>query len=146
MALTAKMQKFVASYQLTSNSTQSAINAGYSVKTAPQAGCRMLKNPKIVNELEQWRVKKSKEYSKDDLIDKCMNDYEAVDVKEANRPRFIELTAKLLNYIGSNQDSRPNQSLTVNVSLTGKETEQELLGMIRKLLTGNDLGISTNDR
>lgn len=92
--LTDKQAKFIASYQLTHNSTESAINPGYSVKTAAQAGCRMLKNPKVINELKQWQVKKSKEFRKEDFIDLALKDYGAVDVKEANRPRFLELAAK----------------------------------------------------
>ena len=134
--LTSKQAKFIASYQLNHNSTESAINAGYSVKTAPQAGCRMLKNPKIIKELEAWRVKKSKEYSKEDLVDKCMQDYSAVAVEEANRPRFIELTAKLLGHIGNNQDTRPNQTLVINVD-TRSMDRNTLLDNVRRLLADN---------
>jgi phage terminase small subunit len=44
MALTARQQRFVDEYLIDLNATQAAIRAGYSAKTAKQAGSRMLTN------------------------------------------------------------------------------------------------------
>ena len=142
MVLTPKMSKFVASYQLTGNATEAAINAGYSVKTAPQAGCRMLKNPKIVNELEQWRVKKLATLpTKDDFIDMALKDYKATEITEPNRPRYLHLAGQFAGHIGvqNGGEQRPNQSLTINnIALTATDVSNpnELWDVARKLLEG----------
>lgn len=53
--LNAKQQKFVDEYALTGNATQSAINAGYSEKSADTTGSRMLRNDKVSAYLEALR-------------------------------------------------------------------------------------------
>ena len=140
MALKPKMTAFIASYKLTGNATEAAINAGYSAKTAPSAGCRLLKNPKIVLELDKWKAEKSQLLSKDDFIDMALNDYKAVDVTEANRPRFLQLAGEFAGYRGNNGgEQRPNQSLTINnIALTATDVSNpnELWDVARKLLEG----------
>lgn len=46
--LNEKQIKFVLNYKKTGNITHSAIDAGYSKKTAHVQGCNLLKNPKII--------------------------------------------------------------------------------------------------
>ena len=44
MPSTARQHRFVAEYQVDLNATQAALRAGYSARTAPQQGSRLLKN------------------------------------------------------------------------------------------------------
>lgn len=54
MANTSKQRKFVAEYIVSFNATQSAINAGYSEKTAYSIGHELLKKPEIALEIEGY--------------------------------------------------------------------------------------------
>lgn len=138
MNLTARQAKFVASYQINHSATESAVNAGYSVKTAGPIGCRLLKNPKIINELEKWRVKKGMEISKPDYVDMALEDYRSLEVVEPNRPRFLEIVGKTLGHLGQN-DGKPQQSLTFNQlninTADSASSPEELWAITRKLLT-----------
>lgn len=139
MGLTAKQHKFLASYQITMNATESAINAGYSAKSAAVEGCRLLKNPKIISEIEAWKAKKREEFKKEDFIEMALEDYRALDVTEPNRPRFLDLAAKGAGHIqtGSNIDARSITQNTLNVNgaeISGK-TQAELWDLARKLLS-----------
>lgn len=51
--LTAKQSKFVAEYVKTGNATLSAIEAGYSEKTAPFIGSENLKKPKVKKAIDE---------------------------------------------------------------------------------------------
>ena len=134
MGLTSKQSKFVASYQINPNATQAAINAGYTEKSASAIGWQLLRKPKIQSELDAWKQKKAKEFTKDDYIDTALNDYRQLDLKEPNKPRFLDIAGKALGYIGSPNDQKPNQSLTiVNINTDGKP-QGELWEMARKLL------------
>lgn len=135
MNLTNKQAQFVAAYKLSGDATQSAITAGYAVKSASVEGCRLLKNNKIIAELESWRLKRAKDITKEDLINNAMDDYRSIEVKEPNRPRFLELTGKLLGFIGGQtEEKRPNQTMNIQINMTGREDQAELWQMTRKLL------------
>lgn len=136
--LTAKQTKFLASYQLTGNSTESAINAGYSAKNAQSQGCRLMKDPEILAELAKFQSKKAMEFTKADFVSKALKDYEETPLIEANRPRFLELAAKGSGLIGVNQDTKPNQTLNLTqINITGGESQSQLWELTRKLL-GNE--------
>ena len=47
MPSTARQRRFVAEYQVDLNATQAALRAGYSARTAPQQGSRLLKNVEV---------------------------------------------------------------------------------------------------
>lgn len=53
MALIAKQKQFCREYVKDYNGTQSAIRAGYSKKTASAQASRLLKNPKILEEIKK---------------------------------------------------------------------------------------------
>lgn len=139
MALTSKQAKFVSAYQLTHDSTKSAINAGYSEKSAPAIGCQLLANPKIKAELDAWKTKKTAEITKEDFVDLAIGDYKALNIDEPNKPRFLDIAGKALGYLGVNgQEQRPNQSLTINnISLSNNsDNPNELWDTARRLLEG----------
>lgn len=134
--LSARMSKFVASYQLTGNATQSAINAGYSATNARIEGFRLLRNPKIVAELETWKAHKLKmQFSKEDFVDYALKDYKETPLCEANRPRFLELAAKGAGIIGGEKDHKPSQTLNLTqITINGGEGQLDLWNMTRKML------------
>jgi len=137
LGLTAKQLKFIASYQIEPDATKAAINAGYVAKSAHVEGNRLLKNPKIKAELDAWRLQKAKDLSKDDFITKSMECFNELDVKEPNKPRFLDLAGKALGYIGANQEQK-NQTLNLTqININGSETPEQLWELTRKLL-GND--------
>jgi hypothetical protein len=136
MGLSSKQQKFIASYQLTLDPKQSALNAGYSANSAHVEGCRLLKNPKIIAELNQWKAKNQLKLDKDSFIDKAMNCFESLELTEANKPRFLELAGKASAILGSDKDSRPNQTLILNVDTKGMSRD-DLLSNVRRLLADN---------
>ena len=135
MSLTAKQSKFVASYQLTGNPRESAINAGYSVKSAPEIACRLVKNPKIIAQIDQWKAKKSQELTQADFVTKALRDYEDTPLIEANRPRFLQLAGQGAGIIGSQNDSRPTQTNNIQINISGHESAAELWSAARKLLS-----------
>lgn len=103
IVLNSRQSKFLASYQLTGNATESAINAGYSAKTAHIEGYRLLKHPKILAELNAWKDKKrTEQLSREDFIDLAVNDYKALDKEQPNKPRFLDIAGKALGYLGAN--------------------------------------------
>lgn len=59
MSLTPKQARFVEEYLVDLNATQSAIRAGYSAKTAGQAGERLLRNVEIAAALQEAQAKRS---------------------------------------------------------------------------------------
>ena len=57
-ALSAKRQAFVANYLLDFNATQAAIRAGYSPRSAPITGHRLLKDANVITALASAREKR----------------------------------------------------------------------------------------
>lgn len=51
--MTLKQKRFILEYRKDQNATQAAIRAGYSKKGAHVEACRLLKNPKILAEIEK---------------------------------------------------------------------------------------------
>lgn len=67
----------------------------------------------------------------------AVNDYKALELTEANKPRFLDIAGKALGYIGSNQDSKvTNQTLNINL-LPGQDRDT-LLSNVRRLLSHDD--------
>lgn len=53
MKLTPRQQRFVEAYSLEPNATRAALAAGYSKRTAPSQGARLLKNANVAAELQK---------------------------------------------------------------------------------------------
>ena len=138
MALTGKQERFIASYKLTENAKQSAINAGYSEKSAEQIGSQLIHNPKIIAELEAWRASKRVEVTKEDFIDLAIKDYRELEVTEPNKPRFLEIAGKTLGYLGAEKAGNAGNALNLTqINISGGESQPQLWDLTRKLL-GND--------
>jgi hypothetical protein len=121
----------------------SALYAGYPPRSAQVIACQNLRKDYIVAKIAELRLKAHKEATQDNraitkesLSDFCMADYLAVEPKDANRVRFLELTAKLNKLIGVEADTRPNQTLNINL-LPGQDRDT-LLANVRCLLSHQD--------
>lgn len=136
--LTSKQAKFVAEYVVTLNATKSAISAGYSANSAHVEANRLLKLPKIVAEIDSYKIKKRASLiSKPDYIDTVWHEYETSEEK-ADRFRGLDLAGRALGFVGVHAEQRPNQSLTINVTASGNESPADLWALTRKLLSSND--------
>jgi len=137
MALTEKQRKFVESYLVTNNAKQSAINAGYPEKTSAAVGWQLLKNHKILAEIDSCRTKLRSKITKESYIDKALETFEKLDITEPNAPRFYDIAGKALGYLGNNEQ-KTSQTLNITqINVSGNETQTELWELTRKLL-GND--------
>jgi len=134
--LTPKQAMFIAHYKENGqNATKAAISAGYSEKSAPCQGSQLIKKAKIAKEINSWREIKIEELTRETYIDRAMKDYEQLNVREPNRARFLELSAKLSGHLANND--RPNQTLNMQINVTGGESQLELWELTRKLI-GNE--------
>jgi phage terminase small subunit len=70
-SITAQKQRFIDAYLISSNATQSAIDAGYSEKTASAQGSRLKRDPEIKKALQQAQDEASErnKVTVDHLID-----------------------------------------------------------------------------
>ncbi len=128
--------QFIAGIKTGLSPTESAKNAGYSIKSASQIGSQLMKKPKIINALQLWKDSKREAISKEDYVDMALNDYKSLELTEANKPRFLDIAGKALGYIGAGQqDNRPNQTLNINL-LPGQDKDT-LLANVRRLLADN---------
>jgi len=128
---------FIAHYLVSHNATESALKAGYSPKSSAKIGSQLMHKPKIINAIQCHEAKRIDAISKESFIDMAVSDYKKLELTEANKPRFLDIAGKALGYIGAGND-RPNQTLNVlNVQLTGKESRDELLANVRRLLMDN---------
>ena len=140
MGLTAKQSRFVNSYKELGDATKSAISAGYAPKSAYVEGSRLLKNVKVLAEIQQWKAKKSTEITKEDFVDLALKDYKELEVTEANKPRFLDIAGKALGYLGveKNSPSQINNS-TINILSidTNNLSQEKIWDKVRSLIENN---------
>lgn len=138
MALTAKQQRFLTAYIQLGRGPEAAISAGYSARYAAIEACRTLKKPEIIQALDLWRRSKPKQFTREDFVDKALNDYEKVDVEAPNRPRFLELAGKGAGILGNSENSSNNitNNTQINIKLSDINSMSQLdkWANIRKLL------------
>lgn len=65
MALTRRRERFIAEYLIDLNSTQAAIRAGFSAKSAAQTGYKMLREPEIKAAVDAAQTEKLKKINID---------------------------------------------------------------------------------
>ena len=69
-----------------------------------------------INNIEEFSRNLDKEkFSKDNFVEYALKDYQETPLTESNRPRFLELAGKGAGIIGADRDSRPNQTLNVQI-------------------------------
>lgn len=109
-----RRSKFIESYILSGNATSSAINAGYSKKTAYSQGQRLLKNVEIRNKLMQRKMNiiDQTNLTVDSILKKILDLYELTE-NDNVKARCLET---ILKHISKNQDSSNKNPLIIQVS------------------------------
>lgn len=119
MALTNKQQRFVDEYLIDLNSTQAAIRAGYSEKTAYSIGNENLSKPEIKAAIEESQAKTADrlQITKESLIqdllaikDLCFTEPKVIH----NSIKAIEVINKMLGY---NEPDKTDINLNGNINL-----------------------------
>ena len=108
--LTNKQLKFIDAYKQLNNGPQAAISAGYAAKSSAVEANRLLKNPAIIREIDDWRKSKRSELTKTDFVDLALKDYQQLELTEANRPRFLDIAGKALGYTSNNTSNVTNNT------------------------------------
>lgn len=140
--LTAKKKAFVDVYTTCRNASESARQAGYSVKTCRQAGSRLLTDVDVKQAIDAWEAEerakneaKKRERSKDNFIEEAYKAVESLPVEDSTRPRYLEIAGRALGYLGKDGD-KPNQTLIINVD--AKSLPQgERWDRLRSLIDGS---------
>ena len=125
--LTSKQKLFVESYIDTQNPTKSAINAGYSVKTAHVIGYKLLKNAYVMPVIQELLYAKNKEHqkrlwSKSDFVGRAIDKFESDIVPETVKPQYLKIAGEGMGIIGKNGESITNNT-QINVTLNYQEIE-----------------------
>lgn len=135
--LNPKQQLFVASYIKSKNATKSAAAAGYSKKTAPQLGGRLLKNVHIKAAIEKALVKQVErlEISADRVILELAR-LAFVDISKAYDPN-----GELLNIHDMPEDvRRAIAGVDVEELFEGKGQDKFRIGYLKKLKMNDKKG------
>ena len=138
--LTAKQQRFVEEYVVDLNATQAAIRAGYSVKTARQAGYRLLTNVHIQAAIRVLMSERSKdtELTVASVL-KQLEEARDFAVKQGNPSamiRAIELLGKHLGMFPSKHEiTGPDGGPVQTDDLSGL-TNEEIVERMKVLDTG----------
>jgi len=137
--LTSKQERFIAAYKSTGDQVKSARIAGYSGKSVNEIACRLMKHPKIIDEISQWRLNKSQkvDLNKSTFVDYAMRDYHETPLIEANRPRYLQLAGQAVGIIGNNDRATTSNTLNMQINVTGSESQQQLWDLTRKMI-GNE--------
>jgi len=136
--LTTKQNRFITAYKELGDANQACIVAGYSPKSANIEASRLLRNVKIVQELDNWRKERQKEFRKEDFIDYALKDYNSLEVTEPNKPRFLQLAGQAVGIIGNNDFRSPsitnNTQINVNIEQVNALLPSDKWENVRKLL------------
>lgn len=135
--LTAKQKRFCDEYLIDLNATQAAIRAGYSERTAEEQGCRLLRNVRVqqyIQERKRDRVKRT-EITQDMVLKELAliafannTDYAKVIEKQA----MVEVDGHMIPI--HDEDGKPVMYRTVEPTLTDDLTEDQkkALAVIKK--------------
>lgn len=140
--LTSKQTKFIESYLANGSAKESAINAGYPEKSAACIGWQLLKNQKVLADLDSKRTQLRLKVTKESYVDKALETFEKLDIREPNSPRFYEIAGKSLGYIGNTQPiGASNDNRQVNITMLNLSDEQKkapaLIDMARSLMSAS---------
>lgn len=107
-----RQQIFIDHYIVTLNATEAAKAAGYSANSARWQGSKLLTNPYIRQRIEVALLERQKDISREKFVNLALRDYESLPATHSNRPRFLELAGRTLNYL--NPDAVP-MAQTINI-------------------------------
>ena len=128
--LNKRMEKFCQSYLISKNATQSAISAGYSERSAHNQGWRLLKEPQIIERLDELEG----EYNTDvDVVTELEKQYEAAKAN-GNGATALKALEILSRIRGNSADDDAPQNIEglegricASMQIIGKEKMYELL-------------------
>ena len=137
-----KQEMFSQEYLIDFNATQAAIRAGYSVKSAGQLGCEMLKNPNVRARIDELMAERSRRtgISQDRVV------VELARIAFLNAPDVVDTDSATLREDASKDDTAAIASVRVKrkVGDDFSETEREIrfADKIKSLeLLGKHLGM-----
>jgi hypothetical protein len=113
-----RKQLFIACYKRTKNATEAAKFAGYSARSAYNAGYRLMKDDVVKKEIDSWIADEKAKMTRETYIGKALAEYES---EEKNPPpvriRSLELAGQALGYIGSNKIQVNVDQRAVNIEV-----------------------------
>ena len=136
--MTPKQDRFVAEYLVDLNATQAALRAGYSPRTAPQQGSRLLKNVEVqaaiagqqAQQLEAVEVRIEdvlrdlKAIAHTDL--RVLSDQSGIPARWADKLKALELLMKHLGLAAPEQHQHVHQHVHFTPEQLNRMTDEQL--------------------
>jgi phage terminase small subunit len=138
MSLSAKQSDFLEYYadiasDTHNNATQSAIKAGYSVKTAYSQGQRLLKHVEVKAKMLDYKVKMAKRADIDrKYLTEQANTILATSDNERNKLTALSLLADL---VGAKRDNAPNAEKEAAKAKRMSAEDREIAAAVAKIRT-----------
>lgn len=127
--LTDMQEKFAVEYVKSGNATASAINAGYSEKTADVQGSRMTRNVKIMRRIRELKEEMGMQVDteEDTILEMLKQISEDMNAETNHRLKAIEMIAKIRGYYKDAPEINVDNSTTFNpAEMTDDELKQEM--------------------
>ena len=107
MPLTPKQHRFVTEYLVDLNASQAALRAGYSLRTAPQQGSRLLKNVDVQAAIATQQTQQLKAIAHTDL--QTLLEQSGIQARWADKLKALELLLKHLGLAAPEQHQHLHQ-------------------------------------
>ena len=138
MPLTRKQHRFVAEYLVDLNASQAALRAGYSARTAPQQGSRLLKNVEVQAAIatQQAQQLEAVEVRIEDVLRDLkaiahtdlhvLSDQSGVPARWADKLKALELLMKHLGLASPEQHQHLHQHVHFTPEQLSRLTDEQL--------------------
>lgn len=146
--LTAKQQQFVREYLIDFNATQAAIRAGYSEKTAAQTAARLLRNVKVLAEIQRMGQKSAQklEITRVSIMQELAavgfaraSDFVRVETTPATKLGIHPITGEVINVPGG-------YCQTVLITDTADLPEDKAAALASIKQTANGIDVKLHDK
>lgn len=146
--LTAKQQQFVREYLIDFNATQAAIRAGYSEKTAAQTAARLLRNVKVLAEIQRLGQKSAQklEITRESIMQELAavgfaraSDFVRVETTPATKLGIHPITGEVINVPGG-------YCQTVRITDTDDLPEDKAAALASIKQTANGIDVKLHDK
>lgn len=127
--LTEMQERFAQEYASSGNATASAINAGYSERSADVLGSRQTRNVKVMRRIREIREEQGIEVDteKDTLLEMLTNIAESKSAEPQHKLKAIEMIAKIRGYYKDSPEINVDNSNTFNPNeMSDEELKQEM--------------------
>ena len=138
MPLTRKQHRFVAEYLVDLNASQAALRAGYSPRTAPQQGSRLLKNAQVQAAIaaQQAQQLEAVEVRIEDVLrdlkaiahtdPHVLSEQSGVPARWADKLKALELLMKHLGLVAPKQHQHVHQHVHFTPEQLKRMTDEQL--------------------